>query len=212
MNEHTSRPASLCPQGGAVSLAAIALVLFGAGSLLTTSLFSFGSPSTPVADVASVVQDGDQDEHEGKEGREQDEDEDDESSVGQHMKAIGRVQKGLGGLLKSLTAKSSDEDYARGIDLAREAQMHVLAAKNDDPSKMAKLPEKDRMKFAVEYRKAMKGFLNGWLDLEIALMEHDVSAAQKAFKSVGAMKKDGHDAFKGKKERGEGGGRGGRGR
>ena len=39
-----------------------------------------------------------------------------------------------------------------------------------------------------------------------------VDAAQKAFKAVGGMKKQGHDAFKAKKERGAGGGRGGRGR
>ncbi|MCA8968289.1 MAG: hypothetical protein KDC95_00845 [Planctomycetes bacterium] len=202
---------SLRPEAGAVSLAAIALVLLGAGSLLSTSLFSSGSPTTPVANVASVAQDGDQDEHEGKEGREHDED-DDEGSLGQHMKAIGRAQKGIGGVLKTLGADSDASDYARAIDLTREAQMHVLAAKNDDPAKMAKMPEGDRMKFAIEYRKAMKGFLNGWLDLEIALMEHDVDAAQKAFKAVGGMKKQGHDAFKAKKERGAGGGRGGRGR
>ncbi len=192
MNNRTL--ASAGSQRGAASILALGFAFCGLASLCAV----FGSRARAALHFDSAVniqQDG-QDEK-GQDGEQGDEN----PTLGRHMKAIGRLQKGLSKGLGELGADSDAAAFDELIGMAREGQMHVLSAKNHDPKKMSTLDEDKRAKFAVDYRRAMKDFLNGWLDLELALLERNVEAAQKAMKAVGGQKKGGHDAFKGKEGR-----------
>lgn len=125
----------------------------------------------------------------------------DDTPVGVHMEAIGKAQKGIRAQLKVLAEAKSDAAFDAALALAQDAQKHALQAKNEDPVKLAEIPEGERRAFVADYRRAMKNFIAGWIDLEIALYERDLAAAEAAFKAVGKMKSGGHKSFKKKRAR-----------
>lgn len=116
--------------------------------------------------------------------------------LAKQMQVIGRAQRVLRKQMKELAENPSPEAFDAAVVECQKAQLACLVAKNEDPAQTPSVPKDKRRKFVADYRRAMKGFVGAWIDLEVALYERNYDAAQKAFKLVGAQKRPGHTSFK----------------
>lgn len=116
------------------------------------------------------------------------------------MKKIGGAQRSLRKQLRAMEDEATPEAFDAAMAIARDVQLAVLTAKNEAPKQTAAVPEDKRRAFVAGYKRSMKDFLAAWLDLEIALYERKLDAAQAAFDAMSKLKRPGHMSYKKKRD------------
>ena len=93
------------------------------------------------------------------------------------------------------------EQNDASLKLIQELQTKTLACKDLTPTKAAKVPEADRAKFVLAYRKEMTAVLIDLLQMEQALLDGDNAKAQEIYKAIGEREDKDHDQFMQKDEK-----------
>jgi uncharacterized membrane protein len=109
----------------------------------------------------------------------------------QAMRQINGAGKTLG---RGITADNRDESLAQIVKL----QNAVITAKEMTPDTAAVVEADKRAAFLADYRKSLTEVLKAACDVEIAILDGKYDVAQDLMKTkLGALKKGGHDKFKG---------------
>ena len=93
------------------------------------------------------------------------------------------------------------EQNEASLKLIQELQTKAVSCKDMVPTKAAKVPEADRAKFVVAYRKEMAAVIIDLLQMEQALLDGDNVKAQEIYKAIGEREDKGHDQFMQKEEK-----------
>ena len=93
------------------------------------------------------------------------------------------------------------EQNEASLKLIQELQTKAVSCKDMVPTKAAKVPEADRAKFVVAYRKEMAAVIIDLLQMEQALLDGDNAKAQDIYKAIGEREDKDHDQFMQKEEK-----------
>ena len=93
------------------------------------------------------------------------------------------------------------EQNEASLKLIQELQTKAVSCKDMVPTKAAKVPEADRAKFVVAYRKEMAAVIIDLLQMEQALLDGDNAKAQEIYKAIGEREDKDHDQFMQKEEK-----------
>ncbi len=92
--------------------------------------------------------------------------------------------------------RRAKDDYAKCIELVREAQQGILDSFQYMPVLFEKLPEgKEKMEAEVAYKKSMADSYKALCDLELAYLSEDEDKIDDAMDVVKKSRKDGHEEF-----------------
>jgi translation initiation factor 2B subunit (eIF-2B alpha/beta/delta family) len=96
--------------------------------------------------------------------------------------------------------RKADQNEA-SLKLLAEIQEKAVACKSMTPTKTEKLPEADRAKFVLAYRKEMAAVIIDLCQMEQALLDGDNAKAQEIYKAIGVREDKDHDQFMQKDEK-----------
>lgn len=103
-------------------------------------------------------------------------------SLKDHMRAIRRS-------LGAEDGQAASMEHAEAIkDLALQAVPHC-------PAPAEGLSELEQLQWRVDYQRKMLAVADGMLQLQLAVASGDLEAAQNLYRSVGGIKKEGHDTY-----------------
>lgn len=110
----------------------------------------------------------------------------DDTELGKQMEAMNDAYK----------AFRKETDPAKGAELARVSQEHLLKGFTELPASLAKIPDPAaKAKAAGEYRLMMAKLLVSLVEVEQAFIANDLPAVEKLVESLKSQKKEGHDKF-----------------
>ena len=81
------------------------------------------------------------------------------------------------------------------LELITKIEGLAVACKQLTPSKAATLPEAERPKFLIEYRKQMASLVSDMCAMETALLDGNHPKAQEIYKKLKTDEENGHDQF-----------------
>ena len=93
------------------------------------------------------------------------------------------------------------EQNEASLKLLTEIQLKAVNSKAMIPTKTAKMPEADRAKFVLAYRKEMAAVIIDLCQMEQALLDGDNAKAQEIYKAIGEREDKDHDQFMQKDEK-----------
>ncbi len=93
------------------------------------------------------------------------------------------------------------EQNEASLKLLTEIQLKAVSSKAMIPTKTAKMPEADRIKFVMAYRKEMAAVIIDLCQMEQALLDGDNAKAQEIYKAIGEREDKDHDQFMQKDEK-----------
>jgi cytochrome c556 len=126
--------------------------------------------------------------------RAQDAKKDDTTELGDHMNKISGAFRKLRGALPDAT---KNDDSLAQVAIIKENATAALKLK---PAKLADVPDADQAKFIADYQAEMNKLLDSVNQLEAALKAGKNDDAQKIYAQMGQIQKDGHAAFRKKKQ------------
>ena len=98
----------------------------------------------------------------------------------------------VSGALKSL--RRAKDDYAKCLELVREAQVKLLECFAFTPALVEKMPEgKEKITAVANYKKSLAHSYQTLCDLEIAYLSEDIDQIDDALDVVKKSRGDGHD-------------------
>ena len=109
--------------------------------------------------------------------------------LGDKMKIIAKSVKQLKKQIADPTKQQSS------IDLVEAAQKAAEDGKQLVPAKAATVPEADRPKFIADYQMQIDALIKDFATIDTALHDGKYDDAQKAFDTLGDVKRDGHKKF-----------------
>ena len=93
------------------------------------------------------------------------------------------------------------EQNEASLKLLAEIQQKAVSSKGMIPTKTAKVPEADRAKFVLAYRREMAAVIIDLCQMEQALLDGDNAKAQEIYKAIGTREDKDHDQFMQKDEK-----------
>ena len=117
------------------------------------------------------------------------------SELNNHMEDIDEMMKKL---RRTIRKPESNEE---SLKLLTDIETQMVASKALIPTKAEKVPEADRAKFVMAYRKEMARVIGVFCQMEEALLDGDNKKAQELYKEITTAEDKDHDQFMQKDEK-----------
>ena len=102
------------------------------------------------------------------------------------------IDEGLKKLRRTLRKPDQNKD---SLEIINQIQAAAVACKALPPAKAAKLPEAERQKFVMAYRKDMAAMIVQLLNMEIAVLEGNNDKANEIHKGMKKIEDEGHEKY-----------------
>jgi hypothetical protein len=102
------------------------------------------------------------------------------------------IDEGLKKLRRTLRKPDQNKE---SLEIINQIQAAAVASKAQTPAKAAKMPEAERQKFVMAYRKDMAAMIVQLLNMEIAVLEGNNDKANEIHKSMKQVEDEGHKKF-----------------
>lgn len=99
-------------------------------------------------------------------------------------------------LSSAYKALRREEDPAKGVALARQAQDAAIKAITETPALLKDMPDgPEKAKASAEYRMIMGNLISSLAKLELAFLENDLDKVKEILINLRDLKSEGHDKF-----------------
>ncbi len=102
------------------------------------------------------------------------------------------IDEGLKKLRRTLRKPDQNKE---SLEIINQIQAAAVASKAQVPAKAAKMPEAERQKFVMAYRKDMAAMTVQLLNMEIAVLEGNNDKANEIHKSMKRIEDEGHEKY-----------------
>jgi len=102
------------------------------------------------------------------------------------------IDEGLKKLRRTLRKPDQNKE---SLEIINQVQAAAVASKAQTPVKAAKMPEAERQKFVMAYRKDMAAMIVQLLNMEIAVLEGNNDKANEIHKSMKQIEDEGHKKY-----------------
>lgn len=102
------------------------------------------------------------------------------------------IDEGLKKLRRTLRKPDQNKE---SLEIINQIQAAAVASKAQTPVKAAKLPDAERQKFVLAYRKDMAAMIVQLLNMEIAVLEGNNEKANEIHKSMKKIEDEGHEKY-----------------
>lgn len=107
-------------------------------------------------------------------------------------KEMETMDEGLKKLRRSLRDPAQN---ATSLEWIAKIQAATVASKGMTPAMASTIPEADRGKWVINYRKDMAKLLATMAQMEVAVLDGDSAKAQDLYKSLKTQESEGHEKF-----------------